>query len=268
MLFTEKIEEIIRTVMWTGYVKNERPVSLMLVAPPESGKTELIMKCAQLNNPPAFVFNDLTITGVRNMLEGLKEGKYTHLVCPDFIKIISRKSSTVSNLTTMLNSLIEEGIIRIDIYNFQFFSPVPVRCGLISAMTPKTFTSRKLKSYWGKIGLNTRMVLCSWTYNDIQIKKIYEYIKGGRHRSEELIKIKFPKKPKDITMNKRYANTIEPISMGLAKDMKVYGFRFQKQLQTLVKARALMRKSDHVTKRDVNDVLMLSKWINLRGNEL
>ena len=44
MIKLEELEELTATTLFTGWVKDEKPVSLLIIAEPESGKTELVKK--------------------------------------------------------------------------------------------------------------------------------------------------------------------------------------------------------------------------------
>jgi hypothetical protein len=62
----EPIQDIVELTMWTLYVKNEKPTSLMILAEPESGKTELIKK--HRNNNGVYAVKRLTGYGIQNDL--------------------------------------------------------------------------------------------------------------------------------------------------------------------------------------------------------
>lgn len=268
MLFVQDIEEIVKTALWTGSVANERPVSLMLDAPPEHGKTEIMLKYTELNNPHIMLFSDITITSLRNILNSIKNGTTSFIVCPDFIKVTSRKDSSVQNTVTLLNSLIEEGVIKIDIYGFNFQSDKPVRCGMLSGITPDIFKSRKVRGYWKKIGLNTRMLFVSWSYTTEQIRIIKQFIKKEHYHNDKPVKLRFPKKPVPIKLPEHLAEQLDPISKDLAKQFKTLGFRFQKQLQVMTKARALMKKKKIVTQDEIDEIMYFANWMNIKENKL
>ena len=47
MIQVENILNVLELVVWSGYIKGEQPVSALVTAPVEAGKTEVILKFAQ-----------------------------------------------------------------------------------------------------------------------------------------------------------------------------------------------------------------------------
>jgi hypothetical protein len=44
MIGIDNIINLLELVVWSGHIKGEQPVSAMLTAPPEAGKTSMVMK--------------------------------------------------------------------------------------------------------------------------------------------------------------------------------------------------------------------------------
>ena len=268
MLFLEKVELAVQICLWSGYVKGERPINLILIAEPEHGKTEVIQKYAELNYPGVMVQNDMTVSGIRNSLVEIKEGRTRHIAILDFIKVLNRSKSAADNFVTMLNSLIEEGILSVNIYGFNFKSEFPVRCGLITSATPWLYRSRKSK--WIGMGFISRCIPMSWSYSDLQAQKIRDYIKKGIYCCDKPVKIRFPKKSVDVEIDENYMNQVESISRTLGIQTFTHGFRYLKHLRVMLKAHALMtaktKTKVKVSQKDVDAVLGIASWFNLKGN--
>jgi Holliday junction resolvasome RuvABC ATP-dependent DNA helicase subunit len=46
MIGIDNITNLLELVVWSGHIRGEQPVSAMLTAPPEAGKTSMVMKYA------------------------------------------------------------------------------------------------------------------------------------------------------------------------------------------------------------------------------
>ena len=105
------LTDIIRLTLLTAYIKNvPKPNSLIIIAKPESGKTE-VMKKFEICKNVAYL-SDVTAFGIqRDFLGKIESGEVRHIMIPDFLKPLARKESTVNSFITMMDSLIEEGVV-------------------------------------------------------------------------------------------------------------------------------------------------------------
>ncbi|MBN2185935.1 MAG: hypothetical protein JW732_00565 [Dehalococcoidia bacterium] len=65
MIELEQLEHFIEVVLFTGYIKDERSVSLLVIAEPESGKTELVKRAKRVKG--ILYVPDATAWGVIDM---------------------------------------------------------------------------------------------------------------------------------------------------------------------------------------------------------
>ena len=108
MIKLERIQKLIELALYSAYVEGEKPVSLLITAPVEAGKTELLLQFAR--NKGVLVITDATAYGImRDYGQDIVNHKIRHLVLPDLIKPMSRSKDTVHSLITFFNSLLEEG---------------------------------------------------------------------------------------------------------------------------------------------------------------
>jgi hypothetical protein len=115
MILTEKINEIIELAIYSGYIKNEKPISLLLVASPEAGKSQVVMQYKE-NQGLEFI-TDATVTGLVNAYSRkLQDGDIKHLIFTDFITPMTKQTETKNSLISFLGSLIEEGVMQIHTY--------------------------------------------------------------------------------------------------------------------------------------------------------
>lgn len=251
MIKIDELQKIVKLVLLTGYIKNVKPLSLMLIADAGEGKTEII---SHYKSRRICYMTDISYMG---FLKQLKENKsLKHLIIPDFIKITKKKRATSDNLISILNAYVEEGIGRISLYNFE--EDFKGRTGGIIVATTKASYGQK-RSDWEAIGFLSRMILCSYSYKDETIKEILKFI-----NSEEYLKFKQEKlqgfKDCEIKTNKDLNEKLNIIA-----NKK---FRSLKHLQALCKANALLRGVKIVSDVDIREIINLSKFINLNYTKI
>jgi len=263
----EPLVEIITLTIYTAYIKNvQKPNSLLIIAKPESGKTEVMKKF--IPNKNIAYLSDTTAFGIeRDYLPKIETGEIRHIIIPDLLKPLSRKESTVKSFITTMNGLIEEGIASASTYATRRISEKPVKCGIITAITGEELNDQRHN--WGRIGFLSRIVPFSYSYGIETVKKVFDYILGLDYLKEHDIELKrIPKQDKVISLPRRYAQTILPSVTTIAKAQDTYGFRLQKQFQALLQASALEKGRKSVNSRDVERVLHLMNWVNFAENPI
>jgi hypothetical protein len=272
MIKAQPIEKILQATLASGKLKDERPLSVIIIANPESGKTNTIRKyCLKSGN--VFYTTDATAYGIikdSNKLEDFSSGEITHIVIPDLLTCLGRKHDTVNTFIHFMNALIEEGVVNISTYATHIKGDIEARVGLITAITPTPFKDRR--RHWGDIGFLSRALPVSYEYQLSTKIKIFEYIKSQRHLEEELEKLELPHEPQTIELPHEIANKIEPFALNLAAShsqfQQIYGFRYQRQLQTLVKALALLKGKNEVDDECIKELEKLADYINLDFNKI
>lgn len=272
MINAEPIEKILKATLASGRLKDEKPLSVIMIANPESGKTNTIRKyCLKSSN--VFYTTDATAHGIirdSNQLEDFSSGKITHIVIPDLLTCLGRKAETVNTFIHFMNALIEEGVVNISTYANQISGDLEAKVGLITAITPVPFKDQRRK--WGSIGFLSRALPISYDYKASTSLKIFEYIKSEQHLKEELEKLEFSGEPRLIYLPHDMADRIVPLAMDLAeshsKFQKIYGFRYQRQLQTLAKALAFLECKKEVDEDCINELMRLAHYINLDFNKI
>jgi hypothetical protein len=258
----ESLVDIIKLTLYTAYIKNvPKPNSLIIIAKPESGKTEVMRKFA-INKNVAYL-SDVTAYGIqRDYLSKMEAGEVRHVIIPDLLKPLSRKESTVNTFITMMNSLIEEGVAAMSTYatSGPLVFKKPVRCGLVTAITGEEF--RDHRHNWKKKGFLSRTIPFSYSYGIRTVNKVFESILELGYLKEREIKLDIPKQDKEIRLLKKFARSILPSTATIAKAQDTYGFRLQKQFQALLQASALDHNRKSVNASDVDRVLHLMSWVN------
>jgi hypothetical protein len=286
----EPIQDLVELALWTAYVKKARIVSLMIVAEPESGKTELLKKYRR--NDGVHGMRRFTAFGVLN---DLKEGRISvlfdhpkilgHLVVYDFATLYSFKANTVDSTMAFLDALTEEGLEPESTYAISFSDIEEYRGlkgGIIAAINTQGFFTakgkRRIRANLMKGGFFSRNIIVSYAISESQVKEIFEGIIEKRYEADgnycNLIAVGFPNKRESVEISGRLARellkVVEDIRQDLETDLgqSVRGIRLFKSLLSLAKASALRDGRYEVNSDDVERVRHLSTWMNIRMNRL
>jgi hypothetical protein len=272
----QKITELLELAIYSGHIKDEQPVSALITAPPEAGKTELVMKLAQ--NDGVIALTDCTAFGImRDYGKAIRERKIRHLIIPDLVRPMSRGKETVHSLIAFLNALVEEGVMRISTYAEQVGAPilttdleekiVPVKCGLIATIAKDILLDGR--HHWARMGFMSRMLPISYEYGVPTKLEIHKSIAKKEYLAETPLKLALPNDDFKIQLIAPEADELMILSTTLASltdrhnPERTYGFRLQKHLQRLAMASALKDGREQVQKGDVELIQELSSCINL-----
>ena len=270
MIKLKQIQMAIQTILYSPYVKHEKPVSAVLVAEPEHNKSVLLKSFVVddkkgIINKGILFSSDFTAYGIMKYFgDKIKNGEIKVIVCPEFLKIISRKQSSVNDTLAFLNSLIEEGLMSISTYATQKEFKVPVKCGFITAITKEQYDSKR--RLFKNLGFLSRIIPISYKYGDGTKDQIFNSIYNEEYHNDKAIPLKFPSKPQKIKIARKYCKRINPIVKRIATDSGLQGFRLQKNLQCLMKASALMNQRHEVEEQDYENVREMTEWINFGTN--
>lgn len=285
LLHMEPIQDLIDIALWTNWVAEEHPVSLLLYADYESGKTEQQKKF--YHNKGVTNRRRFTSTGIKkSLLEGRirinSELKAGHTFIPDMSNVFTYKPSVCKKNMLFIDAYTEEGLDPEDDY---FNNPdegkkiAGVRGGIIAGLNPSGFlTSRKrvIRQEFVEGGGMSRFIMVSWDDSDYS-REIGSSITAGLYRKQFVknVQIDFPKDPMRVWIPRKLAQKIEILAQTLTEDLnedfKKYGIpaqmkgrRLQKRLISLVKACALREGRKYVLLRDVARIQYLSRWMNLK----
>lgn len=240
----DDIRKILKLVLLSGYLKDNKPLSLMIIADKGLGKTELLKSFHSKN---ITYMTDLTYYAV---LEEMKENKkLKHIIIPDFLKITMKRKSTGDNLISLFNALIEEGINKIGIYKDKYDFKGR-NLGLVLATTKDSYIQQRNK--WESIGFLSRFIIISYSYKIETEDKILNYITTEDYKNviEKLREHKIKKVVTTQELNqtlKNYCNR---------------DFRKLKQLIILSKCHALEQNRNKVNKEDINEIIRLNEFMN------
>jgi hypothetical protein len=284
------IQEILRAVIWSGLVGGvgETPVSIMLIAPPQSCKTELLK---HFNGTRSLkFFSDLTGKGLLPYKNDIESGRIRHVVLLDFIRVLRHPPNTTARLIAQLSSLMEEGESEAaDAGGKTVWTNCP-RIGLISAVTPEVYQGKVIG--WRSIGFLSRFLSIKFVESDTAIKQVHHKIANG-HTLPDPQPERLPDLPCAVDIPKKIAKELEHASIErwnrsklkiqeelerkrhkgkltvraaaqLSKELPDTSLRFHRRIRTILKAETLRKGGRTPTASDLNKVL---KWLPYLSGE-
>jgi hypothetical protein len=253
--------EVLHLCILTGCVRDARPVSLLLISGPGTGKTELIERFL----PNAFLSyqSDITWRGLIPILKQAKRGRVSHLVCTEFQKVFMRKQSTADNMIGTLIQAMEEGVGNVSVHSLQQFDGA--RIGLLGAITHGTLDKKRL--YLEEMGFLSRAFLVPWEPTEDEIRNVMDRIRHGDESDLEPVLV-----PMELREGngKRLSVKDIPLTVGKAIEdfvwsrYKADGLRPLKRFRALAVASAMRRGESTVTLASWNHVAQFTEfWDNV-----
>lgn len=244
----EKVTEFIKIVLASGNLADDKPLSLMLVAPVSSGKTTAVKQF--IKNKKVLITTDSTAYGIlKNYHQKLRNNELKHIIIPDLLTIFAKKKTTSDTFLLFVNNSSEDGIFPSKSYGLEidkFISPF----GWILCVTEDGYKS-KFKQIKG-IGMISRFFEIHYSYSLEQINEILENI--CHEKTLKLLDIKIPNKKNLVKIEGDYKifKELQLYSRLLIKNGESEILRMQKKLQTFLKANALLNNRKKVTNEDLN----------------
>ncbi|TET18761.1 hypothetical protein E3J74_09145 [Candidatus Bathyarchaeota archaeon] len=262
MIKIEPLKKAIECALISPYIKNEKPISLLIVAKAESGKSS-VMKLYRENKGIVYM-TDCTAYGItRDVLPKMVSGEIKTLMIPDLLTPLSKATKTRLSFVAFLNNLIEEGVAKIKTYAMIWDKDV--KGNIITAVTDEALEDSR--HGWGKIGFLSRFVMFSYSYNMSTISKILNYY-SEFGCVDTPIKVDLPKKQRNIELPVELANRLDPIAMKIGEQFGIYGIRAKINFRSLVKALAFRNGCKCVREKEFAEFLELADFMNFKFNPL
>jgi hypothetical protein len=259
MIGTELLRETIETVILTGKIKKLEPVSLLLIAAPESGKTSVVLekKCKSIQ-----AFTDVTGRGIHEILKANKE--LSHIVINDMVATLSHKQSVNRYIISQLSAMTEEGISAIASPKGIELFDVGKR-GIIASLTLDLV--RDSRHWWNRIGFTSRMLPFCYTYKAamiIEIKSSIDLAQVNGHHKIKQQTFAVPAHETSVEYPKEFLNKIRLIADTRSAILKEQGMRRLKQYHAMAQAHALWRtrKNPEVNSKDVDFVKKMDCYVS------
>jgi|SRR5690242_13277122 len=173
----EPIQEVIETVIFTGCIRNEIPVSIIIVGPSGVGKS---MMLSRYNSEALRHTDSISSQGLYDIAVNDRKQDVKFLLIPDMNPTLSRKPATVQSTIANLLSFTADGTVRIDDgRRDKECKHTPV--GLITAATDDIY-SRQAKR-WFALGLRRRIVPIFFKYTMTTTRKLQELVRRDKIHS-------------------------------------------------------------------------------------
>lgn len=262
MVKVAPLKKIIECALISPYIKNEKTISLLIVAKAESGKSS-VMKTYRENKGITYM-SDCTAYGItRDILPKMVSGEIKTIMIPDLLTPLSKQTKTRMSFVAFLNNLIEEGVAKITTYATVWNKDV--KGNVITAITDEAL--RDGRHSWGKMGFLSRFILFTYSYNLSSVTEILtQYSEHGLNLGNT--KIKLPKRQINIELPIEIADKLNPIAMKIGEQHNLYGIRAKINFRSLLKCLAYRNNSKTVTDREFQEFLELADYMNFDFNPL
>jgi len=258
----EPLKKIVECALISPYIKDEKPISLLIIAKPESGKSSVMKQYRE--NQGVVYLTDCTAYGItRDILPKIVSGEVKTIMIPDLITPLSKQTKTRQSFVAFLNNLIEEGVAKITTYSTVWNQDA--KANVISAVTDQAL--RDARHGWAKMGFLSRFVIFTYSYNISTVIEILNSYSEHAH-NPEYTKMKIPKKQVDIKLTKEIADKLNPIAMKIGEQFRIYGFRAKINFRSLLKSLAHLNGRKTVTERDFEELLELADYMNFGYNPI
>jgi len=262
LIHIEKLKKIIEAVLVSSYIKDEKPISLMIVAKAESGKSTTMKLYRQ--NEGIIYMTDCTAYGLtRDILPKVVSGEVRTILISDLMTPLSKAFKTRQSFIAFLNNLIEEGIAKITTYSTVWDKEV--KANVITAVTDEAL--RDGRHEWAKMGFLSRFIIFSYSYSLSVVTEILNRYSEGSFQ-EYNVKFDIPKNEAKIDLSHEIADKLNPIATKIGEQFQLYGIRAKINLRSLLKALAFLNGNKTVTEADFKELLELADYMNFDFNPL
>jgi hypothetical protein len=247
------MSELIRMFAMTGWLKNARAQSMLLISEPGSGKSELLDRF--MVNSWLDYASDLTSQGLQPILKQMQRGAVTHIVATEFQKFFARKSSTASATLGLLCQMMEEGVrtMRVGTQVLEFKG---AQGGIIGAITHKT--ANDWEKTFLEFGFWSRCAGFEWDMSIDELRGVMRSISQNDRRDLEPIVIKVPDRKMVVDFPEALSQQFEEF---VTKRMMAHTvIRVFLRFRALTMACALLDGRDIVHARDVEKVVAFDPY--------
>jgi hypothetical protein len=249
--------QIVRSAIWTGRVKDANPVSVILVASPESAKSQILLHFR--NTSTLRYYTDVTAKALLTLRPDIESKRVRHIVLQDLNVLATHKSWVSERIFAFLACLMEEGITTLADPSGSFDWKGLPKIGLLAAITPTQYYDRRAR--WSRMGFLTRFLSIHFTYTENTVNTVHTMIKQGQTLPEAVAE-PLPDQEVEVHLPEKTALLILEAAVKVSNLYQTYGFRFHKQFRALVKGLALSRGHTEVTADDAAELISWLQFFN------
>lgn len=249
----DKVREFVTSVILTGRVKHKEPVSAMIIAEPERGKTSVVLENSAMS---AVVLTDVTGKGLQ-LLCAMNE-TVSHFIINDLLVVMAHSHRTREYFFTMLNAMLEEGVRAIASPAGITASPNKGRRGFIGCTTSNN--SKDNRMWWHKRGIARRILPFHYEYSQDLVLRIKMNVdKENESAFSPLSVLKIPEAHIEVTIPETETKEIRRIADLRAAKLGQLGISLLKNYRNLARGHALLRSWKNPVKVTVEDVEFLKR---------
>jgi hypothetical protein len=274
----DPLKKHIKCIIYTGFVDRHKPVSTLIFAEPERGKTVEVMKFNALG---VVVFNDLTAYGLQEELVNMGQIErevFHHIIIPDLERIGARSWNSKQELLATLQIAMQEGLYHATTRYTHVDFQKPKVIGAIMCTTPREMKDKR--SIFRRESFLSRVIPFSYNYSNQKRADIFQFIVREEKVQKEKFDISIAAK-EEVLMPVTFKEELIPYSRLLAssisdfttviyqKDHKLVkyrpdliGARTLEQLICYVKALALANGRPIVMREDFEEFEELFRYFN------
>lgn len=246
----EQLSEFITFLVWSGHVQNGRPQSIIMVAEPGEGKTELLERFRP--NPQLAYYSDITYRPVIAELNQAAQGKRTHLVVTELQKVINRRKSIAESTLTIMLQAMEEGVHRVA-YGPRTIDLHGAKLGLLAATTVTSM--RRNPFIISELAMDSRAYVVDARGSRDEILEIERRIATGDTSALKPFVFDLPDKPVPVKVAAGLATKVRDwIREMEERRIRVYGVRTYTRFLRTLQGVALSNGRTRVTKADLDQL--------------
>lgn len=252
----EPLKKIIECAIISPYIKEEKPISLLIVAKAESGKTSAMKMYRE--NKGIIYLSDCTAYGItRDVLPKIVSGEIKTIMIPDLITPLAKQTKTRQGFVAFLNNLVEEGVAKMTSYATSWNKDA--NANVITAVTDQEL--KDSRHNWAKIGFLSRFILFSYSYNEPTVNLILNSYSVNPPPIKKL-KLKLPRKQVNIFLPREIADNLDPTAKQIGEQFRLYGLRAKINFRSLLKSLAVRNGKKTVADFEFQEFLELSRYMN------
>lgn len=254
------VREFVGTILLTGRIKNQSPVSAVLIAMPECGKTSIMLENAV---PNAIAVTDVTGRGLMELCKHKPE--VSHIIINDLVPVVAHKHSVKAYTFAVLNSMVEEGIQAVafpgEIETYQYG-----KRAILTSLTPQLMQDGR--HWWNRTGFSTRLLPFCFDHGQTLSMRIYADIEGKpipNLNDPKVVPVRIPVAPINVIFPSQFNEIVRNFAVRKAQQLgDPKGYRRLKQYRTVTMAHALLRtwKDAAVTQEDIEFLIRIDPYID------
>ena len=254
------ITNSISLALHTGGLKGRKPLSMLVCAPPDSGKTRAM---EQFHDGRAILrINFATRSGLIQLLDEDQRWKIVHhIILSDYTASMAGNNVVGEGLRDLLLPLLYDGVTGYHTHLIRKLHLPPgatILVGMIAGIVPSLLKRRTVD--WSEGGLLRRFLPLSYKYTPKQIEGIKLLSLAGRNIKPPAIRLNREVWGQQISVDERKTRSLLTLVTG--------GPTATEHWHNMILAHALRRGSIVAEDQDIAAIIRLSEYWNFDMHEL